>query len=74
VTDSDIPPDLLDLQRQHTAALAAVKAAARAGGDIGPLMAAERDLAVALHRRRAGTPWEAWEQQKRVREAAGGGE
>jgi hypothetical protein len=50
--------------------VAATKAAARAGEDIDALMAEERRLAVALHRRREGTPLAAWEQQKRVREAA----
>jgi hypothetical protein len=69
----EIPADLLDLQRQHTAAVAAVKAAARAGEDIEALTATERALAVQLHRRRAGTPWESWEQQKRVRAAAAAG-
>jgi hypothetical protein len=70
VADEPIPQDLIDLQRQHTAAVAATKAAAAAREDITDLMAEERRLAVALHARRAGTPWAAWEQQKRVREAA----
>jgi hypothetical protein len=72
VADDPIPQDLIDLQRQHTVAVAATKAAARAGEDITAPMAEERRLAVALHDRRAGTPWASWEQQKRVREAAAG--
>ena len=70
MADEPIPEDLLDLQREFNAAHDAVVTAARRKEDIGALMDAERDLAVALHRRRAGTPWAAWEQQKRVREAA----
>jgi hypothetical protein len=70
MADDAIPQDLIDLQRRHAAAVAATRAAARAGEDIAAPMAEERRLAVALHRMREGTPWAAWEQQKRVREAA----
>jgi hypothetical protein len=70
MADSDIPQDLIDLTRQFTAASAAVKTAAAKGEDIAALMDTERDLAVQLHRRRAGTPWEAWSEQLRIRAAA----
>ena len=69
-TDIPIPQDLIDLQRQHTAAVAATKTAARAGEDIEGPMAEERRLALALDARRKGTPWAAWDQQMRVRDAA----
>lgn len=69
-TADEIPADLLDLQRQFNVAQAAVVTASAKDEPIDDLMATARDLAVRLHRRRAGTPWEAWDAQKRVREAA----
>jgi hypothetical protein len=72
MVDPEVPPELVDAQRRFNAAHAAVVAAAKAGEPIAELWAEERIAAVELHRLRAGTPWAAWDQQQRVREAAAG--
>lgn len=62
---------MLTLQRAFDAAHAAVVALPDDAdpGERGRLREAERAAVLALHRARAGTPFEAWEQQRRVQDA-----
>lgn len=73
MTDSAIPPHLLDLQRAFTAATAATRAAARAGEGLAGPMARERAAQEALATARLGTEFEPWEGQQRLIEAAKAG-
>lgn len=66
---SDIPPDLLDLQRAYNAALAATKAAGAAGGDLAAPMAREREAQEALAAARDAAGLGAWADAKRIMEA-----
>ena len=77
----EIPAHLIDLQRAYDTAHTGVLAASRHPGRIADWPAdavaeleeartVEREAAVALHRARAGTAFEAWEGQRRVQDAA----
>ena len=74
MADAPIPADLIQAQREFNAAYKAVTEAAAKNEPIDALMDTERELALKLHRMREGTPWAAWAEQKRVREAAAGEE
>lgn len=75
--EPEIPAHLIELQRGFDAAHAAVVAASRRPGrmdtwppevveELERLRAREREAAVELHRARAGTPFKAYEQQRRL--------
>lgn len=77
----EIPASLLTLQRAADAATAAVKAASARPGhvadwpaedqaELARLRTAEREAVLALYRAREGTPFAAWPEQQRLREAA----
>lgn len=83
VADSEIPEHLIALQRAFdTAHAALVTASARPGpvaewpaeavAELRRAREEERQATLALYRARAGTEWEPWAGQQRVREAARG--
>lgn len=71
MVDDPIPDDLLSLAREHAAAMAATRSAARDGGDVVAATTAEARIAREVHAYREAHPeWATAAAQTRAREAA----